>query len=96
MEQGKMIARNALAFKNASSVAPEADHLQINERIFERMAKTYRWRLEQIKKGQIEIRCQHTLEELEETYGSELLEVLEMKTENAFFDDYRTLINLIE
>jgi hypothetical protein len=60
------------------------------------MEATYRWRLQQVRSGRIEVRCTQTLEELEEYYGSELLEVLEMKTEDAYFDDYRTLINLIE
>lgn len=96
MESGKMIARNQLAFSNCVSVAPDADHREVNQRILTRMEATYRWRLQQIQSGRIEVRCTHTLEELEEYYGSELLAVLEMKTEDAYFDDYRTLINLIE
>lgn len=96
MENGKMIARNQLAFNNCVSVASDANHSEINQRILARMEATYRWRLQQIQSGRIEVRCTHTLEELEEYYGAELLEVLEMKTEDAYFDDYRTLINLIE
>jgi hypothetical protein len=96
MESGKMIARNQLAFNNCVSVAPDVDHREVNQRILARMEATYRWRLQQVRSGRIEVRCTQTLEELEEYYGPELLEVLEMKTEDAYFDDYRTLINLIE
>lgn len=96
MEEGKMIARNQLAFDNCIGAAPDADHREVNERILQRMEETYVWRMKQIEKGTIEIRCERTLEELEDAYGAELMDVLEMKTKDAPFDDYRTLINLIE
>lgn len=96
MQDGKMIARNELAFKNITVVNSDADHVEVNERILDKMQQTYRWRMEQIKEGKIEIRCQQTEEELEETYGPALLDLLEMKSDDAPFDDYRTLINLIE
>lgn len=96
MQDGKMIARNNLAFKNITVVNADTDHVEVNERILEKMQETYRWRMQQIKAGQIEIRCQQTEEELEETYGAALLDLLEMKSDDAPFDDYRTLINLIE
>ena len=96
MQDGKMIARNELAFKDITVVNEGCDHIEINERIWDKMQKTYQWRMEQIKKGKIEIRCKQTEEELEEIYGEALLDLLEMKSEDAPFDDYRTLINLIE
>lgn len=96
MQDGKMIARNDLAFNNITVVNSGCDHVEINERIWSKMQETYRWRIQQIKEGKIEIRCKQTEEELEETYGSVLLDLLEMKNEDAPFDDYRTLINLIE
>ena len=96
METGQIISRNQEAFRDGLAVAPEADHQEVNERIFHRMEATYKWRLKQIQNGFIEIRCEHTLHELEDQYGAELLELLEMKTSDAPFDDYRTLINLIE
>ncbi|MEM9822621.1 MAG: PD-(D/E)XK nuclease family protein [Bacteroidota bacterium] len=95
LENGKLIARNQLAFKEAVAIQADQDHLEINERIWQRMEKTYLWRLEQVQNGQIEIRTKHTLPELEDEYGEMLLELLEMKDQDAPFDDYRTLINLV-
>ena len=96
LENGKMISRNDLAFKEAIPVDPSSDHEEVNQRIYTQMEKTYQWRLQQLQSGKIEIRTKQTLDELEEYYdGEELIELLEMRTENAVFDDYRTLINLI-
>ncbi|PHN07944.1 hypothetical protein CRP01_04090 [Flavilitoribacter nigricans DSM 23189 = NBRC 102662] len=96
MEDGKMISRNELAFQQITAVSPDTDHREVNERILEKMEATYRWRMEQIKAGKIEIRCEQTAEALDEHYGAELMDLLEMRTGNAYFDDYGTLINLIE
>jgi len=96
LENGKMIARNNLAFNEALAIAPDNDHIEINERIWDKMGKTYQWRMNQLKKGQIEIRTGSTMPDFEETYGAELMEILEMKNGDAPFDDYRTLINLVE
>jgi len=62
--------------------------------ILDRMQKTYEWRLDQISRGEIEVRCAQTAADLEEQYD-DLLDLLEMKTEDARFDDYRVLINLL-
>jgi len=96
MESGKLIARNELAFKEAVAVAPQAAHTEVNQRILERLEATYAWRLSQIKEGMVEVRCEQTLPHLEDHYGDALLPLLEMKTEDARYDDYRTLINLAE
>ena len=96
MENGKMIARNNQAFTEIIPVSPDSDHAEVNERILDNMKATYLWRMKQIQSGQIEVRCQHTLQELEELYEGELMDILEMKNQDAPFDDYRTLINLIE
>ena len=91
-----MIARNNLAFKEVIAVAPEGDHLQINREIWERLQQTYRWRIQQLSKGQIEIRTEQTLPDLEVAYAHQFMDLLEMKDKDAPFDDYRTLINLVE
>ena len=97
MEKGLMLARNNRAFQQINAVAPQTDFIEANERILNRMEATYRWRMEQIKNGEIEIRCEQTRMSLEEAYsGYPLSGLLEMKTGDAAFDDYRTLINLIE
>jgi hypothetical protein len=101
IENGKLIARNNAAFKGITALAPGSDHAEINERILSRMAATWQWRMEQLSEGVVEIRCRHTLSEIEETYGDSadgkrMMDILEMKGEDAAFDDYRTLINLVE
>ncbi|KAA3623430.1 MAG: PD-(D/E)XK nuclease family protein [Bacteroidetes bacterium] len=96
IENGKMIARNDSAFKEAVTVSPEADLAGVNKRILDRMEATMKWRMEQLKQGILEIRCRHTLAELEEAYGEEQLEILEMKDRDAPFDDYKVLIGLVE
>ena len=96
MEEGKMITRNNQAFKEALAVDPDCDHIIVNERIWAKMEATFQWRIEQLAKGLIEVRTKSTVEELEEIYGGQLMEVLEMKSEDASFDDYRTLINLLD
>jgi ATP-dependent helicase/nuclease subunit B len=95
-EQGKIIARNNLAFKEAHATTPGADHRAVSARVLERMKATYRWRLQQLAQGKIEVRTAHTSRELEEEYGMLLMEMLEMKNEDAPFDDYRVLVNLVE
>ncbi|MBK7869655.1 MAG: PD-(D/E)XK nuclease family protein [Saprospiraceae bacterium] len=96
MENGKLIARNNEAFREVNSVAPGNDLVEVHERILDKMQATYQWRMQQIQEGKVEIRCKQTQFLLEEAYGGELLQVLEMKNEDAPFDDYRTLINLID
>jgi len=94
IERGQLIARNNLAFQEALPIAPELDMVQTYEMILDRMQKTYEWRLDQISRGEIEVRCAQTAADLEEQYD-DLLDLLEMKTEDARFDDYRVLINLL-
>lgn len=95
IEKGKIIARNEAAFSDITPVSPKSDHISTNERILEKMQKTFQWRLQQIQSGQIEIRCAQTKDDLEEYYQEILMEMLEMKDQDAYYDDYRTLINLI-
>jgi hypothetical protein len=76
---------------------PDADTGEVNERIWGRMIKTYNWRMAQIQNGQVEIRCEETAAGLEAHYeDAPWLEMLEMKAENAAFDDYQVLINLCD
>lgn len=98
IENGKMIARNNNAFKEAISVLPDNDNMEINHLVWERMSKTYDWRHAQLKEGKVEIRTESTLLDLEDAYAEDgdMFNRLEMKDKNASFDDYQTLINLIE
>lgn len=101
MENGKMLARTNHAFKDITPIAPDVDFQEINNRILDKMNATFSWRMEQLKKGQIEIRCKQTGFALEDVYAESedtnlMMEILEMKEGDAPFDDYRTLINLVE
>jgi hypothetical protein len=61
------------------------------------MEATLQWRLTQIRRGEVEIRCAATIAHLEEQYAEDdLMAFLELKREDAPFDDYRTLINLVK
>jgi hypothetical protein len=96
MSSAEMLARNSLGFKEAVVVSSKLDHISTNERIWKKMEQTYLWRMEQFRKGKIEIRTKATLETLNELYINELMDILEMKDGNAPYDDYSTLVNLIE
>jgi hypothetical protein len=64
------------------------------------MLKTHQWRVQQLREGRIEVRTEMTFRDLEEPNEngdtSEFDNFLEMKNKDAPFDDYKTLINLIE
>lgn len=97
INQGVILARNNQAFKAAQALMPDADTGEVNRRIWGRMTKTYAWRMSQIRNGQVEIRCSETFSDLESHYtDAPMLELLEMKAEDAAFDDYRVLINLCD
>ena len=95
IENGKIIARNNTAFKEVNALS-DSSFEEVNDRILKRMRATYQWRMSQLKTGILEIRCQQTIPELEDTYGEEMLDLLEMKNKDAAFDDYRVLIGLVD
>jgi len=94
LEDGKMIARNAEAFREAltatSNPAPSAE---VCAQILQRMRSTYQWRMDQLRRGVVELRTARTASELEALYEGEMMEVLEMKQEDAKWDEYRTLLH---
>ncbi|MFN0034752.1 MAG: PD-(D/E)XK nuclease family protein [Saprospiraceae bacterium] len=95
LDEGKMIARNTAAFKEAVVAGRGGgDHAAACAAIFEKMEKTYAWRLAQLRKGLVEIRTARTALELESLYEGQLFELLEMKKEDARWDDYRTLLGM--
>lgn len=97
MEKGLMIARNQQAFSDVNPIHPDADLIEVNQRIFNKMETTYQWRINQLQQGNIEIRCRDTEASLEEYYSEDnLFELLEMKSGDAPFDDYQTLINRLK
>ncbi len=95
IDNARLLARNTEAFKEIKPLLPTVDSFGMNANIWDKMQKTFEWRLSQIVKGHIEIRTNQTAKELEEMYAEELIHILEMKNEDAKFDDYRTLIGLV-
>jgi len=96
LEDGKMIARNRAAFTDAVVAGRgDEDHAQACALIFSKMEKTFRWRMEQIRQGVVEMRTARTAPELDVMYEGELLDLLEMKIEDARWDDYRTLLEFM-
>ena len=93
LEDGKLVARNNQAFKEALQASAGADHTAVDTEIFERMQRTYQWRMKQISNGNIEIRTGRTAQELEALYEGELINLLEMKQEDARYDDYSSLLD---
>lgn len=95
IEKGKLLSRNSQAFREIQAVQDETDHQEVYKELLARIEHTYRWRLSQLQGGLIEIRCQQTADDLEDIYGAELLDLLEMKNGNAAFEDYGVLIGLV-
>lgn len=95
VENGRLVARNNLAFKEITAVEPKADHEAIQKEILSRMEATYAWRLEQLRQGQVEVRCGRTEAALNDHYQESLLEILEMRKDDGRFEEYQTLINLV-
>lgn len=96
LEDGKMIARNKAAFRDAVAAGADERHDEVCARIFARMERTFAWRLSQLQKGILELRNARTAPELDALYAEELLDLLEMKSEDSRWDDYRTLLEFME
>jgi|AntRauTorckE5430_2_1112549.scaffolds.fasta_scaffold00788_2 hypothetical protein len=104
IQDAKMIARNNSAFKEAIAALPDKDYFETNNLIWRRMIQTYEWRLSQLKSGKIEVRTKMTFPDMENPGEGESEDdgyadfdnYLEMSNNDAPFDDYKTLINLIE
>ncbi len=92
LEDGKLVARNNHAFRQALQASAGADHTAVAAEIFERMKRTYHWRMQQISNGTIEIRTARTAVELESLYEGQLMDLLEMKQEESRYDDYKGLL----
>ncbi len=97
LSTGELLARSNEAFPQLEPVVTDADFIETNQIIFGRMQETYRWRLQQLDQGRVEVRCSETNDALQECYEDEpMLDLLEMRTNDAPFDDYRTLVGLVQ
>ncbi|PHI18377.1 hypothetical protein CEQ90_18185 [Lewinellaceae bacterium SD302] len=96
ISDGIMIARNDQAFQGIDAIAPDEDHAVIQKEILNKLRATYDWRREQLAQGQLEVRTESTSGALDDLYGPVLNDLLEMKSSDANWDDFRTLIGLLE
>ncbi len=96
MDKGKMLCRNALAFREAEIVnRSNGDATEIHRLIYKRMKATHEWRQRQLSEGKIEVRTATTALELEKIYeqeGENLLDILEMKLEDARWDEFGVIV----
>ena len=94
-----MIARNNNAFEKAYAVgSDEDDAVFIQQDIWDKMTKTLEWRLRQLSSGQIEMRTKQNAPDIDAHISEyeNYIELLEMKKEDASFDDYTVLIHPLE
>ncbi len=94
ISEGKLLMRNRDAFDNAivpGKTSPMS-HEDAAQQIFDRLEKTLAWRLAQLRAGEIEVRTTDTFQALEDMYGAELLELLNLPTESDKYDPYLTLL----
>lgn len=91
-----MLSRNELAFANIETVAGADEAGVVQQEMLRKVRATFNWRWEQFADGIVEVRCAETLGHLEDLYLNEPHdERLEMETEDARFDDYRSLVGLV-
>jgi hypothetical protein len=94
ISDAKLIMRNRDAFDNAMIPGKqgETSYQEKAVEIFNHMEATLAWRLEQLRNGQIEVRTTDTFQELEDIYGSALVDLLNLPQESGKYDPYLTLI----
>lgn len=95
IDKAKMISHNQAAFKDAQAVQKDSEHEELYQQLIAQIQATLVWRKKQLTSGKIEVRSSQTHPILEELYGEQMLHLLEMKQENARFDDYDLLIGLV-
>ncbi|MGI9158475.1 MAG: PD-(D/E)XK nuclease family protein, partial [Saprospiraceae bacterium] len=96
LEQGRMVARGNAAFKQAQAADSAANHDAVCAHVLAQMEKTFAWRMEQLRAGQLELRSARTAPDLDAHYGEVLLDLLEMKNEDSRWDDYRVLLEFLD
>ena len=93
ISRAQLLAANNDAFEEAAALLPDEDSNTANKFIWEKLQKTYEWRIAQILEGKIEIRTDKTLDDLEAIYNNEdILSLLELPRESAKYDIYNVLI----
>ncbi len=98
LDSVELLARTRHAFRQIRPLASEdTNPAEVNQRIWDKLLRTFQWRREQLLAGRVELRTRATTELLEAMYAEEgipMMELLEMKSEDARFDDYAVLMGL--
>jgi len=89
-----LLARNKKAFEEAVSPYEIDNHLEVHNRILDKIDKTYQWRSSQLTQGVLEVRLERNINDLDMAYIEDAngLERLEMKRRNAPFDIFSVLV----
>ncbi len=102
IESATLVARNRLAFDSAEITTPAVDNFQEkHQQIWNSLQETYKWRMTQVEQGQIEVRTKDTVQELQLLQEEQMdmataMALLEMKTDDARYDDYQVLIHRVQ
>ena len=94
IESAQLLSRNMEVFSDTSKSESLENPAITYAHIIHKMNHTFKWRKEQLSDGQIEIRNKQNSKTLEEHYGAILNDLLEMKSEDSKFDDFKTLVNI--
>jgi ATP-dependent helicase/nuclease subunit B len=93
ISSAKLFAKNNDAFAEAEALLPDEALKAVNDSIWEKLQNTYEWRISQLSEGLIEIRNQKNIQALTEAYeGLNMLDMLELPTQDAFYDIYGVLV----
>ncbi|MEL7161136.1 MAG: PD-(D/E)XK nuclease family protein, partial [Bacteroidota bacterium] len=88
-----LLARNELAFANIETVSGPTEAVVVQRETLAKVRATHNWRWAQFREGTVEIRCRETVGWLEDAYlDLDHDTLLEPETDDARFDDYRSLI----
>lgn len=100
LTSGQLLARNRSAFKEASVSKEVDDHVSVHREVMARIERTHHWRLQELEQGLVEVRTGNNARELEEWISERhdlkaIMERLEMKAEDAPYNDFEGLVREI-
>ncbi|MGB3546505.1 MAG: PD-(D/E)XK nuclease family protein [Saprospiraceae bacterium] len=99
LHRGSLVTRDPGLFNGIPIVSGNDTPAAVRTATLARTRATLQWRTTQLAAGRIELRNGTTAPDLEDIYEDENLDILallEPKTEDDRFDDYRTLVGLVK
>lgn len=92
IEPATPITRSPNAFKGIQALANAGEESERYPELMQKMAATWNWRIHQLEQGLVEMRSANTLDLLDEEDRGYTSDMLEMKTDDAPYDDYHVLL----